>query len=462
MPMWHCNFSRCRQAAVRIDGDCVLCNRHLCAKHIQPEFYDCLAWDDGEDYVFAAFEAREDRTLELFNKINTKALISRASELRGGMPCTVPDLEYDAETRLSVMGGMNYHIEITFNDGVQWMARIRQADATSPPPKVRDYIMKSEIATYMFLEKTKLPAPKLFDYAFEGDPGNQVGVCYMFIEKLPGTTNIGLIHDASNADKIKIMNQIADSYIELHKHPFKQLGSLALDKKPTVGPFTRDQGIDFERDLMRPIGPCSSLNEHRTSQLKLILDLTLRGEMYARRPIDGYLLHRYLLDLVPKASPKIAPTDKGKFFLKHADDKGDHILVDDHGNVTGIIDWEWAFITSPAIAFNSPMGFFDVGDFYVGENKLGEHEAAFAEVLRKKGRQDLADYVLNGKLQHRFNFLCGYDFNLDWDGFKGIFKGLRKLVDEEDGPVEWEEWKRKALEEYSDDVGLKKLLRKKK
>jgi hypothetical protein len=31
-----------------------------------------------------------------------------------------------------------------------------------------------------------------------------------------------------------------------------------------------------------------------------------------------------------------------QFFLKHVDDKGDHLLVDKDLNITGIIDWQMA------------------------------------------------------------------------------------------------------------------------
>jgi hypothetical protein len=33
-----------------------------------------------------------------------------------------------------------------------------------------------------------------------------------------------------------------------------------------------------------------------------------------------------------------------RFYLKHVDDKGDHILVDEQLNITGVIDWQMARI----------------------------------------------------------------------------------------------------------------------
>lgn len=36
-----------------------------------------------------------------------------------------------------------------------------------------------------------------------------------------------------------------------------------------------------------------------------------------------------------------------KFYLKHTDDKGDHTVFNDDFNITGIIDWEWAYTALP-------------------------------------------------------------------------------------------------------------------
>lgn len=41
------------------------------------------------------------------------------------------------------MGGMNYHVEIIFEDGITWIARIRRFNATSPPAALRDYILQN-------------------------------------------------------------------------------------------------------------------------------------------------------------------------------------------------------------------------------------------------------------------------------------------------------------------------------
>lgn len=83
------------------------------------------------------------------------------------------------------MGGMNYHIPVHFEDGVTWIARVRRFNATSPPANVRDYIVRSEVATLKFLEAPDIPTPRVYDFALD-DYMNPVGVGYILMEKLPG------------------------------------------------------------------------------------------------------------------------------------------------------------------------------------------------------------------------------------------------------------------------------------
>ena len=81
-----------------------------------------------EDYYPAQVATEKLELTELVKKINVPALLARASHLRQGIPCSVPPFEYDRASQNDVMGGTNYHIEITFEDGVQWMAA--SVDAT--------------------------------------------------------------------------------------------------------------------------------------------------------------------------------------------------------------------------------------------------------------------------------------------------------------------------------------------
>ena len=97
-----------------------------------------------------------------------------------------------------------------------------------------------------------------------------------------------------------------------------------------------------------------------------------------------------------------------------------------------------------------------VADFYDGMNYLGEDELVFAQLLEDKGHVNLAEIVRNGRIIHRFEFCCGYDL-ADWDGFLGLFQGLRRALNV-DGDLKWEDWREKAIKQYKEDDQLKELI----
>ncbi|KAL4893404.1 hypothetical protein BDV59DRAFT_178147 [Aspergillus ambiguus] len=448
--MWACDFKDCGRPAVRSQGECIICSRHLCVRHVD---HNCPTWQDGELYDSAAREAEQKEISRLLKSLDLSALLSRASFLRNGIACTSPQpLVYDRTVRSSVMGGMNYHIEILFDDGVRWLARIRRFNATSPPPDLRDYIMRSEVATLQFLNKTNVPAPKVFDYGFHGQ--NAIGTGYILMEKIPG--NSLRWSRASPEQRRKVMTQLADIYIELESHPFDIMGSLDQPGTDHVGPFARESLTDYIDSQMAPLGPYNNPRDYLRASIELNLKLIMKGESYAGREIDAFLVHRFLLDCVSEVLSHHS-FDDGKFYLRHADDKGDHVLIDSEYNVTGIVDWEWAYTAPKSAAFRSPIMLLPVSDFYKGMNDIGKDELTFANILENKGRKDLAEIVRNGRLLHRFHFCCGYDF-ADWEGFLGLFQGLRKFL-RRDGDMSWEDWKHNALKTYSGDGDLETLLR---
>ncbi|KAL2010829.1 hypothetical protein VTN00DRAFT_3547 [Thermoascus crustaceus] len=392
MPMWTCNVQSCKRPAVRTSGDCIICNGHLCAERLRPTVHHCPGWQEADLYDPAAHKAEQEELAKLFEKINTSALAARASSLQNGIPCSIPSFHYDRETQFSVMGGMNYHVNFD----------------------LQMELAGCEVATLDFLEQTHVTAPKVFDFALEGD-SDPVGVGYILMEKMPG---ISLNQCRYSEDQMKkVISQLADIYIELHRFPFDHLGSLDQPGRSHIGPFAREILTDLADSKMQAIGPCSSLEEYHVASIRLILDLILREELYTQQAAQTQDHHQ-------------------TFYLKHADDKGDHILVDKDFNITGIIDWEWAHTISEAVAFKSPM--------------------LFLPVLEEKGYPHMAEYVRKGRVQHQFAFSCGYDI-ADWDGFLGLFRGLRDTVGVDNG-LNWTDWKVAALDRYRNDMELQLLL----
>lgn len=155
------------------------------------------------------------------------------------------------------------------------------------------------------------------------------------------------------------------------------MGSLDQPGTDHVGLFARESLTEYFDCHMHLMGPFSSPREYLPASIQLTLDLIMREECYSHRVIDAFLIHRFLLDSASMILSCHGPDDK-RFYLKHADDKGDHIHVDEDYNITGIVDWEWVHTDSKSVAFNSPVMRLPVAGFYDGANQLGEDELIFA------------------------------------------------------------------------------------
>ncbi|KAG6053906.1 hypothetical protein E4U17_004241 [Claviceps sp. LM77 group G4] len=368
-----------------------------------------------------------------------------------------------------MMGGRNCHAEITFEDGVVWLARFRIVSAITPPLEVRDYILQSEAMTMQFLDRhTRVPSPRVFDWACESDPTNTIGVGYILMEKLNGTSLRW--HEATAAQKEKIVRQYAEIMLELERHPFDQLGSLiskgaAAESQIQVGALA-DFSTFRSGDGGMPLGPFRTSEEAFRAIIEAYIRMTVAGEIGSTENVlDLLLAYRFRLDVLDKVSEQTATAEKGseQFFLKHADDKGDHILVNDDFDIVGIIDWEWCQTASREQAFSSPCMMWSISAFYNGSNQLTEEELLLARVFRERGREDLASCVLHGRKVQRLLFaldpLTAYE---DSKTLSSLFIGLKRAFDGHDCKTdgqgveyEWETWKGKALEDWKLEAPFK-------
>lgn len=348
-----------------------------------------------------------------------------------------------------MMGGQNCHATITFADNIEWLARFRLTWTLSPPQQVRDYILRSEAATLTFLHRcTKVPVPEIYDWACESDANNTVGVGYILMQKLAGKS---LDWSSANHDeKEKVMKQLVDINLELENYPFGAMGSLVVSDDDASGFEVRGLATSSTfRAGKGALGPFSSSRQGWREFLQCHIEAMRRGEIQASRLVDLYTAHIYRLDLVDALFPT-APT--GKFFLKHPDDKGDHIFVSETFDIIGIIDWEWTHTVSKAEAFNSPCMMWPVAEFYDGSNQLAEEETRFAELFGQSGNGELAACVREGRGLQRFSFALGAGASFEDAG--GLMKLLGGLRDGLGSESEWEGCKRRVLEGLETDESL--------
>nr|XP_019050144.1 hypothetical protein I302_00565 [Kwoniella bestiolae CBS 10118]OCF29074.1 hypothetical protein I302_00565 [Kwoniella bestiolae CBS 10118] len=150
----------------------------------------------------------------------------------------------------------------------------------------------------------------------------------------------------------------------------------------------------------------------------------------------------------------------GPFYIKHDDDRYDHIRAEEDGKVTGILDWEWAYTINKEEAFAAPNGFVPE-EYHKGKNDVLSHrEQAMIEEYTSRGRPDLAEYVGIGRKYHRLVDLFrenGISIKL----VNALERAFLGLTDHQvNQPQNIEEWIEAKKEQYKDDEGLKFLLKK--
>ncbi|KAI1351803.1 hypothetical protein F5Y01DRAFT_324870 [Xylaria sp. FL0043] len=432
---WDCASTGCSNAAAIDIGSCERCESMYCAKHIRSATHTCEPLDDD-----AWLAAQTTELVNLSKKTNHAALVRRAKELSGGLECRLDDEDLLGRSH---MGGMHVHLQLLFEDGTVWLVRILRETQTSFRDELSNQILLSECATLRWLEPLDLPTPRLHGYGLRGDPQNEVGVAYMIIDRLPGRPFNSAV--ASQEQKSKVLYQWAEVLDKLGKHPFSKIGSFQFGANGaiTVGPIASDR-----TGTLPCIGPFTSARDYYSSWANAYLELITDGQLYSAYSVDAYLMFKFLEEKVNTGSwpEKWQGLDLGPFFLRHTDDKGDHILVDDDFQISGIIDWSFARTVPAYEAFGPSLTSANTSNLFNGVPGLNEEDKVLGRAMQRLGP---SHYYFESDEMRRFLFGPGIGLGLTKDEAINVFRCLVSTF-HEDIP-NWEEWRRTSLIKWKDD-----------
>lgn len=338
--------------------------------------------------------------VDLLASVNVTALLSCASALNKGKKCDfVPGKHVGAN---SMMGCANYHAPIVFEDGEKWLCRIPRQTFLGVPQDLVEHIVASEFATLKFLETTKVPAPKAFGLGLASDTGNAVGVSYLLIEFLPGEPFI--LQDPDPVVKERVFNGVAKILDELSKYPFPKAGSLLLDQKGEIAVSGVASNRWGDLDVHGPYNSASEYFEGTAKQyMNVIKDEQLFPGFSDEAEKVFSVLHRNSSRVSDASTTKTLPG----FYLKHVDDKGDHLLIDAAGNITGIIDWQFARCVPAAEAFGPSLLTVDLNNFWSGKPSISPDDKALADALMNTGNEKLSSIMAGDELARKFMFGIG-------------------------------------------------------
>lgn len=364
-------------------------------------------------------KAINDEVELLLSQVNILELVKSASSLKGKKQCSFRPGKHLGSG--AIMGCANYHAWIEFEDGEKWLVRIPRTGFSDIPESLIEYFVVSEFATLKFLEKTAVPAPKAYGYGLKSDPANSVGVSYIFMQALPGTPYQSYM--ASSEQKSRVLTQVADILVEIYKNPLPMAGSL-LRKEGIieVGPTASNRFL-----TLGLYGPFKTDLEYFASIVDQHLDLISDGQLYHLYPKEAFLFYQLLRQhirelLIEQLKPE------NMFFLKHVDDKGDHLLIDENYNVTGIIDWQFARTVPACEAFGPSLMTAELNSLYSRNAGVNEDDRELSQALRNKGHASLARFAGGSELIRRFNIglASGFDRNDVCEMILGVLATLNK------------------------------------
>ncbi|KAH0285507.1 hypothetical protein M436DRAFT_75980 [Aureobasidium namibiae CBS 147.97] len=363
-----CSILDCGAPGVR-GMSCSTCQQHLCVRHSRATFHKCSAIAELSDQEWVS--RVENEMSQTVNRINVPELEKRASALKGNIACSFKQ----SSLQDRMMGNAIYHAWLTFDDGDRWLLRTPITKLCDIPDNMTEYFIASEYATLKFLEPTNVPAPKVFGYGLASDKDNVIGVSYLLM---------------------CILAQIAEIFVEISKHPVSLAGSLTTnDGHSHVAMMASNRFIHL--DLL---GPFSCASDYFTAVSERYLDLIADGQVHAEYPVEAFAFYSLAR---AKIHTFTHPNTVQNFFLKHVDDKGDHLLVDEDGKISRIRDWQFARFVPAIEAFGPSYLTANMDRLHSRDAGVTDLDKKLAKELRQQGANDLAGYMDSNEIARRFH-----------------------------------------------------------
>ncbi|WEW61183.1 hypothetical protein PRK78_006673 [Emydomyces testavorans] len=288
------------------------------------------AWTGGEEYQ----EEYALRIKHFQQAFVSSALLAKASSLRHNIRCNLSD-------KFSV-GNFNYVKKVIFEDGVEWIARLRMppiegAEANLEKEQIV-YEMQSEIATMEFVRRhTNIPVPKVHAYEFR-ENNNPVGVPYSLMDYVHGST----AEELSNSypgDHEGIPEKYADKFMRQVAQIMVQLAALRLPKIGSIVPMEKDSTES---------GPYKTASEFYQDY-----PIALAKTLYS----DNWVNKRQILNAFLDLAATFPQSSSGRdgFGLANYDLGPNNFIVDAEFNVLAVIDWDSVIAVPDAALHRFPF-----------------------------------------------------------------------------------------------------------
>lgn len=208
--------------------------------------------------------------------------------------------------------------------------------------------LASQVAVMRLVrQKTKAPVPEIYDW--DSTNNNEIGAPFICMAFLPGKTVSHVWFDQSNGTEAR--EKLRLNILTSLSNVMAQFDSISFDK---IGSITAAQDASFS------LGPTYHWLEKDDGSIEITADRTyfstmefLACNMRFKDAKDSVWsrAENKMLETLIQNSPDL--DSYSRFVLCPPDFDSQNVLVDDKGNVTGIIDWDLCRTMPPHLGYAS-------------------------------------------------------------------------------------------------------------
>ncbi|WVQ79860.1 hypothetical protein IAT38_001960 [Cryptococcus sp. DSM 104549] len=406
--------------------------------------------------------------------LDPELVVKQAQVLRPGHTCTlrIPAASdiFDAEHKQyehKQYCTMNIHIPLIFDDGVSWMVRVRQYRTYAAPLDLQKQITESEVATQQLLRTHGIKVPMAWKPSVVAKDGHDGPIIdFYFMEYLEGRVHWSNDYPSVIRDDLaltytrRFIESLARHFISISNVPLpstvNRIGSVYPSDDTgnggfTVGPLCT-KGFMMDPHPPYFAGPFKTQRERYLAYFDRARDYIylMEFEYIGIGLLNQYFWMAEVGELVDGCAE--LAREETEFFVKHGEDWLKQYLSDDEGNITGVVDWEWAYVTTKSEAFcaQHELASSDLHGMARLGPSLTEAELLLISAYERFGRPDLADCVRHGRL-----YQClAYVVNSCTDPDVGDVNRLREVILGDQAGEPWEtleDWEMAMAEKYRSD-----------
>lgn len=246
-----------------------------------------------------------------------------------------------------------------------------------------------------------------------------------------------------------MLDQEANILFILGEHPFNEIGSLTFDADGAI----RVGAAPSDRTRTLPcIGPFEEANNYYRTWANTYVNLIADDQMFSLYTMDAYLMFKFLSEKVNTGHwfDEWRALNSGLLFLKHVNDKGGHILVDDNFGITSVIYWNFARTIHGHEAFGPSLVSANTSNLFAGKPGLSEEDRLFlGRELKLRGTPHC--YFESDKMR-RLLFGLEMGLGLTRDEAVDVFQGL--VATFEGAMPDFQGWQQACLTKWSTDPRL--------